>query len=216
ALLSFPHAPGWPADLLGEHLRSGPLGPPVPFEHELSDHAYVVWLALLDHELETALRSALDRIPFSDSRVSPADVERLLAEGRTSGHLSWQVTVNHALWPDVDLGLSTESITQGLADLVEAGILLHDPDGGHRWSGTAAELVQRLVPVARWAAVALTSRDLGGELSVARVAVRRGRGVLLLEDRRLGGDTVRLRSISDDDLELTLLRLAHGEALVTG
>lgn len=215
-LLSFPHRPGWPTDLLGDHLRSGPIGPPVPFEHELSDRAYAVWLALLDRDLERLLRSALDRTPTLDDLVSPTEVERLLAEGRTGGHLSWQVTINAALWPEIDLRPDTAAIAAGLAELIDTGILVQRADGAHRWGGAAAELVQRLVPVARWASVTIASQDPEHRLLTARFAIRRGHGVVLIEHRRAEGDGVHLRSIGDEDLELVLLRLAQGDALVGG
>ena len=210
--VSFPHPPGQAIDLLGSHLRVGRIDAPITFDVELSRLAYLCWIGVLDDRLDVQLRAMLDRLPIVRDHFDVGHIGDALAEGRTSTHLAWQTPVTASLWPELSLATDDDTVRAGLTELAELGLIEPSVEGGFQLQGTARELVDRLIPVARWASVLDVRRHTDPErapdgLGVARLAVRRGLGAMVVEALH-GADRVSVRSIGDTDLELLLLDLA--------
>ncbi len=207
--VSFPHPPDQAIELLGSHLRVGRIDDPIVFDVEMSRRAHLCWIGVLDDCLDVQLRAMLDRLPVMRDHFDVGHIGDALAEGRTSTHLAWQTPVTAALWPELSLATDDDTIRAGLSELAELGLIEPFVDGGYQLWGAARELVDRLIPVARWASVLDVRRhaDPDSGPGVARLAVRRGLGAMVVEVLH-GADRVSVRSIGDTDLELLLLELA--------
>ncbi|MCP3935657.1 MAG: zinc ribbon domain-containing protein [Actinomycetia bacterium] len=200
--LSFPHRPGHGVVLLAQHLRVGRIEAPVPLDVGLDDRAFTTWLGVLDDRVEARLTAALDRTPVTRTSIEADDVLAMLAEGRTSGHLGWQVPVSMMVWPDLGTHVGLDDVRSGFEQLVGCGLLVSQPDGRHELSEVAMALVDGLVPVVRWAGFSHTRREPAtGTVTTERLVVRRGIGAMLVEQRALGGASVAVRSIDDLGLE---------------
>jgi len=207
--LSYPHPPGQAVDLLAKHLRIGYIASALPLAVELSDHAFATWLGVLDDRVEAHLRAALDRTPVTRLAFGVDDVLMALAEGRTSGHLAWQVPVTVMLWPDLDSGLNRNAVRDGLEELAQTGLVASTTRDSYELSEFGRPLVDGLVPIARWASFIHTRREQPtGALTTERLAIRRGIGVTLVEHRPLTGGTTALRSVGDIDLESLIAELS--------
>ncbi len=210
--VSFPHPPTQPVDLLGAHLRVGRIDDPIALDVEFSRQAYMCWIGILDDYLDVQLRAMLDRLPVVRDHFDVDDIGDALAEGRTSAHLAWQTPVTAALWPELLLSSDDDDLRAGLDELAALRLIEPLAEGGYQPHGTAKELLDRLVPVARWASVTVARRadhpERGvEELGIARLGIRRGLGAMVVE-RLLDDGRVSMRSIGDTDLELLLLDVA--------
>jgi hypothetical protein len=208
--LAYPLPPHSAADLLATHLRVGHITDPVRFDAELSDAAFVAWLGVLDDLLDAQLRATLDRTPVT--RVGPAtdDLLAVLAEGRSSAHLAWQVPVTRLLWPELELAVGRDLVERGLVELSRHGLLIAGDRDGHQISDVGHTIADALVPVARWAGITVATRPsqpVGPGLTIERIGVRRGMGVNLVEQRPLAGGRTAIRTAGDVDLELLLATL---------
>lgn len=208
--LSYPHPPRTAVDLLTTHLAVGRIVDPPQFDGELSDAAFVTWLGLLDDLLDTHLRATLDRTPVIRNGPTTDDVASVLAEGRSSAQLAWQVPVTRLVWPDLGLVVEHQDLEGGLAELARHGLLAPTEHGVHALSELGHTIVDALVPVARWAGITITTpagQPGGRSLAVERIGVRRGIGITLVEQRPLKGGRTTVRTVGDVDLELLLATL---------
>lgn len=204
--LVYPQPQTEPSALLQDHFDLAAIRTPVRFEATLTAAEYAALMCMFDHRLETTLQAALDRDDTVDDALSIAAASALLGEGRTSSNLNWQVTVSGALHDDVDLDVDETTLAAVFAELERRGLTTRLEDGRYYPDADLMALLDSLVPVARYAAVAVDRLTAPGTVESTRVVVRQGPSAILF-DEVLADGQILVRSVSSLELADLLLNV---------
>lgn len=209
-LIGWPQSVGELIDMFQDHFDGPPVGAEVPLDVVVSPREHAALLGILDHLLHRRLQAILDRESAGDVSFGPEDIWQQLVEGRTSAHLAWQVAVGAVLFPDAELGLGADEVERALSGLAEHELVADTEDGRFVPTSIMLDLVERLIPVARFASVRIDRLRGTSIVATTHVGVRAGLGAILLDEPD-GSGGMRVRSVSSLELEDLLLNVWYQE-----